>query len=100
MLRKINLSPIEIHEKDFRVVGTFVKGYEMDAVNAFLDTIVEDYKTFNTTIESLQAQINELTQGLSSRIGTGIGSDPASVEQLNYRVTLLERELSYIKSRL
>ncbi|MGM1045772.1 DivIVA domain-containing protein [Paenibacillus uliginis N3/975] len=96
MLDNISLSPIEINEKEFRVVGTFVKGYEMDEVNEYLDTIINDYDIFITTITSLQAQVDELTQALSGRASTGT----ANVEQLNYRVTLLERELSYIKSRL
>ncbi|GAB6927919.1 hypothetical protein JCM10914A_19020 [Paenibacillus sp. JCM 10914] len=92
-MKNISLSPMAIHEQEFRVVGTFVKGYEMDEVNAFLDVIVEDYKVFIATIKSLQEQLDELNQAL---IGNG---NTTSVEQLNYRVTQLEREMSQLKSR-
>ena len=52
----INLTPEEIYNKEFRFD---TKGYNPKEVDRFLDSIIEDYQTFNKTIVDLKKEREE-----------------------------------------
>ena len=50
---KINLSPQDILEKDFKIDS---RGFRMKEVDQFLDIIIEDYKQFLEIINNLEKE--------------------------------------------
>ena len=64
-MKKLNLTPEEILNKEFKVD---FKGYAPNEVDAFLDSILEDYQIMEDnvqqlldTVSALQNQVKELT---------------------------------------
>ena len=64
-MEKLNLTPEEILNKEFKVD---FKGYAPNEVDAFLDSILEDYQIMEDnvqqlldTVSTLQNQVKELT---------------------------------------
>ena len=65
-MKKLNLTPEEILNKEFNVD---FKGYSPAEVDAFLDSILEDYQIMEEnvqqlldTVSTLQNQVKELTE--------------------------------------
>jgi len=64
-MEKLNLTPEEILNKEFNVD---FKGYSPNEVDAFLDSVLEDYQTMEENVQqlldaisSLQDQVRDLT---------------------------------------
>lgn len=57
MAGKLNLSPETICDKEFSVD---FKGYNADEVDKFLDQVIEDYQSYQSTINELQKKSKEL----------------------------------------
>lgn len=55
------LNSKDILEKDFK---TGLRGYNQDDVDQYLDDIIQDYETFETTIASLKAENKRLHEEL------------------------------------
>ncbi len=55
------LTQREIVDKDFK---TKLRGYDPDEVDAFLDLIIQDYKSFQDEIEELRADNDRLIEEL------------------------------------
>ena len=56
---KIELTPQDILEKEFKVDA---RGYRAQEVDKFLDMIIKDYTEYNKVIKSLNREINTLTE--------------------------------------
>ena len=48
---KINLTPQDILDKEFKVDA---RGFRMQEVDEFLDIVIKDYQEFNTVIKALE----------------------------------------------
>ena len=55
---KIDLTPGEILEHDFKIDA---RGYRPQEVDKYLDMIIRDYTEYNNIIKNLKGQINDLT---------------------------------------
>ncbi len=55
---KLNLTPRDILEKDFKID---TRGYRLKEVDQFLDLIINDYKTFMEVIQEQEKEKNDLT---------------------------------------
>lgn len=60
---KINLSPQDILEKEFKID---TRGYRLKEVDQFLDVIIGDYEQFFTIINSLEKEKEELLHEIMS----------------------------------
>lgn len=65
-MKKLNLNPEEIYNKQFNVD---FKGYAPAEVDSYLDTVLDDYQTMEENVQELldlvsrlQEQVNELTK--------------------------------------
>ena len=65
-MKKLNLNPEEILSKEFNVD---FKGYNPSEVDAFLDSVLDDYQTMEDNVQelldlvaNLQDQVKELTK--------------------------------------
>ena len=56
---KINLTPDDILEKEFKID---TRGYRLKEVDQFLDLIIEDYKTFIEMIKKSEKEKDELSE--------------------------------------
>ena len=56
-MEKLNVTPDEISEKEFKID---LKGYRPDEVDAFLDLILEDYEKMENNIQELLDMISSL----------------------------------------
>ncbi len=56
---RINLTPKDILEKDFKIDA---RGYRPQEVDKFLDMVIRDYTEFNSNIKSLKMEIKDLTE--------------------------------------
>lgn len=54
---KINLTPKDILEKEFKID---TKGYRLKEVDEFLDLIISDYEEYNKIIKSINQEKEEL----------------------------------------
>ena len=54
---KINLTPQDILEKEFKID---TRGYRLKEVDQFLDTVIGDYEQFQTIIRDLEKERDEL----------------------------------------
>lgn len=54
MSQKMNLTAEQIYEKEFHVD---VKGYSSEEVDVFLDEIIEDYQSYDETVEELSQAV-------------------------------------------
>lgn len=59
MDEKINLTPSDILEKDFKID---TRGYRPQEVDKFLDVIIQDYEEFVKIIKDRMAENRELTE--------------------------------------
>ncbi len=57
MADKLNLDPEEIVNKKF---GVDFKGYDPNEVDHMLDLIIEDYQTYQATVDSLNEKVSDL----------------------------------------
>ena len=56
---KLNLTPNDILEKDFKID---TRGFRLKEVDQFLDLIIEDYNTFIDIIKKQEQEKDELKQ--------------------------------------
>ena len=56
---KINLTPDDILEKEFKID---TRGYRLKEVDQFLDLIIEDYQTFIEMIKKSEQEKDELSE--------------------------------------
>ncbi len=56
---KINLTPDDILEKEFKID---TRGYRLKEVDQFLDLIIEDYQTFIEMIKKSEKEKDELSE--------------------------------------
>lgn len=82
----ISFTPLDVCHKVFRERGFFISGYDKDEVNEFLDIIIQDYETYNLMIEQLVDRLNEVESALTEE-------SPITLESLNDRVSLIEKQL-------
>ncbi len=61
-MEQLNLSVQEILDKEFNVD---FKGYSAGEVDAFLDTVLEDYQIFEENVAELQKEIASLKEEIS-----------------------------------
>ena len=54
---KINLTPDDILEKEFKID---TRGYRPQEVDQFLDVVIRDYNEYNNIIKNLQAEKRKL----------------------------------------
>lgn len=57
MADKLNLDPITIVNKKF---GIDFKGYDPNEVDRMLDKVIEDYQTYQETVDSLNKKVSDL----------------------------------------
>lgn len=62
---KIFLTTEEILNKEFKIDA---RGYRLQEVDKFLDTIMRDYNEFNAIIKRLEKEVNSLTEDNSRLI--------------------------------
>ena len=60
---KINLTPQDILEKEFKID---TRGYRLKEVDQFLDTVIGDYEQFQTIIRDLEKERDELLSEISN----------------------------------
>ena len=80
---KINLTPQDILEKEFKID---TRGFRLKEVDQFLDIIIEDYESFNEIIHNLEkekadllAEIMNLKQELrNSKLSVEVANDASS----------------------
>ena len=58
-MKKLNLNPEEILNKEF---NTDFKGYTPAEVDAFLDSVLDDYQTMEENVQELLDMINSLQE--------------------------------------
>lgn len=80
----VRLTGSDILHKQFKE-KSIGKGYDVEDVDSFLDTVIKDYDTFNKTIDSLKdenerlkAKVDELNRQVE--VGSSIGA-PAPASQ-------------------
>ena len=56
---KIALTMQDILEKEFKID---TRGYRMQEVDAFLDTIIRDYNEYNNIIDALTKELREISK--------------------------------------
>lgn len=56
---KLNLTPTDILEKEFKID---TRGYRLKEVDSFLDLIISDYNTFIEVIKDQEKEKNDLTE--------------------------------------
>ena len=74
------LTPEDVVNQKFTITK-FRDGYDLDQVDDFLDTIVEELRQHEQEKAELRAQIDELTAKLSAAESTDESSDGAASEQ-------------------
>lgn len=62
-MARINLSPKEIFEREFKPV---FRGYDKDEVDEFLDEIIKDYEVFELQLQALRKENEQLRAELKS----------------------------------
>lgn len=86
------LTPENIFEKDFKRV---VRGYDIDAVNEFLDEIIRDYSIILEENKALKQEVQK-NKSLGNRQGyTTSQSDKYTLEDLIRRVEALEKQRNF-----
>ncbi|AIF43604.1 cell division regulator GpsB [Virgibacillus sp. SK37] len=78
---RVQLSGKDILEKEFK---TAMRGYNQEEVDEFLDSVIQDYDTFNQEIERLQQENERLKK--TSQDQTRTRSSVQQNTQVNYDV--------------
>lgn len=73
MERMAKLTKNDIYEKEFK---TNMRGYNQDEVDQFLDDIIKDYEAFETHIQKLEKQLEEVKHSRPSRDDIKSGPKP------------------------
>lgn len=85
----IKLSPQEIIDKEFK---KGIKGYSVEEVDMFLDTVIEDYMNFQKIIEQLQKE-NESMRSRVKEVGQPKPVMPNTNLDILQRISNLERHV-------
>lgn len=86
------LTQKQIFEKDFT---KSMRGYNPEEVDEFLDIIMQDYKTFDDHIQSLQTDIQQLRVQLAeakdASVSTQAPPPPSSQQSVATNIDILKR---------
>ncbi|WP_026671907.1 cell division regulator GpsB [Alkalihalobacterium bogoriense] len=90
----IRLTAKDILEKEFK---TSIKGYNQDDVDKFLDTIIQDYEQFQSKLETLEKENQQLRREMKKLSETSTRQVTPAVGSTNYdilqRLSNLEKKV-------
>ncbi|UOE92166.1 cell division regulator GpsB [Alkalihalobacillus sp. LMS39] len=90
----IRLTAKDILEKEFK---TSIKGYNQDDVDKFLDAIIQDYEQFQSKVETLEKENQQLRREMKKLSETSTRQTTPAVGSTNYdilqRLSNLEKKV-------